>query len=180
LGTELPPAPLQNAQYYYDGDGNLVKSVVNGTTTYYPSTAYQEEVSSTGSSKFFKYYSLGGQKIAMRTISGSDNTLNWLVNDHLGSTNVTTDDQGNLKSEIRYTPFGEVRSTNGTTPTDYRYTGQLKAEVGLYYYNARWYDSYLPPMVIYLAANRTGQRLGFAYDGDLHEKLKHVFSLPIQ
>ena len=54
--TEAPPAPLLNAHYYYDGDGNLVKSVVNDTTTYYPSTAYQEEVSGSGT-KFYKYYS---------------------------------------------------------------------------------------------------------------------------
>jgi RHS repeat-associated protein len=113
--------------------------VVNDTTTYYPSTAYQEEVSGSGP-KTYKYYSLGGQKIAMRT----NGTLNWLVTDHLGSTNVATDSSGNLTSEIRYSAFGEVRSTNGTTATDYRYTGQLQqAEIGLDYYRARWYDAYL-------------------------------------
>jgi hypothetical protein len=28
--TELTPEPLQNVYYNYDGDGNLVKSVING------------------------------------------------------------------------------------------------------------------------------------------------------
>jgi len=41
-----------------------------------------------------------------------------------------------------YKPFGEVRYTSGTTPTQYTYTGQYSnmAEIGLMYYNARWYD----------------------------------------
>ena len=37
--------------------------------------------------------------------------------------------------------WGETRYTWGTTPTTYRYTGQREqAELGLYYYGARWYD----------------------------------------
>ncbi len=121
--------------YTHNGDGYLVKSVVNGITTYYPSTAYQEE-----ETKITKYYSLGGQKVAMRT----NGVLTWLVTDHLGSTNVTANADGSLQSEMRYRAFGETRYTNGITPTDYRYTGQLQqAEVGLYFYNARWYDPQL-------------------------------------
>ncbi|WP_160317452.1 RHS repeat-associated core domain-containing protein [Ornatilinea apprima] len=61
--------------------------------------------------------------------------------DHLGSASVTANVDGSLNSELRYTAFGEVRYNNGLTPTDYRYTGQLEqAELGLYYYVARWYD----------------------------------------
>lgn len=37
-----------------------------------------------------------------------------------------------------------IREQTGTTPTDYMYTGQRQeAEIGLYYYVARWYDPYL-------------------------------------
>jgi RHS repeat-associated protein len=137
--TEPAPEALQNAKYTYDGDGNMVKSVVNDDITYYPSRAYQKD-NHAGTVKVLKYYSLAGQRVAMRT----NGTLNWLVTDHLGSTNITADASGNLTSEIRYTAFGEVRYTNGTTPTDYRYTGQLQqAEIGLDFYNARWYDAQL-------------------------------------
>lgn len=40
---------------------------------------------------------------------------------------------------------GESRYTSGTLPTDYQYTGQRSQvdAVGLYYYNARWYDPVL-------------------------------------
>ena len=46
-----------------------------------------------------------------------------------------------LNSEIRYSAFGEVRYSSGTTPTDYQYTNQLnQPDIGLYYYVARFYD----------------------------------------
>ena len=44
-----------------------------------------------------------------------------------------------LVSKLLYHPWGTTRYTNGTTPTDYGYTGQMK-EGDIYYYGARWYD----------------------------------------
>jgi RHS repeat-associated protein len=78
----------------------------------------------------------------VRTIvNGTQNTLNWTLSDHLGSSSVTTTANGTWYSELRYSAFGETRYSSGITPTDYRYTGQLEqADVNLYYYNARWYD----------------------------------------
>jgi RHS repeat-associated protein len=54
------------------------------------------------------------------------------------------DSLGGNPRELRYYPWGEVRWASGTTPTDYRFTGQMQvASIGLYFYNARWYDSAL-------------------------------------
>ncbi|MFZ3080680.1 MAG: RHS repeat-associated core domain-containing protein [Bellilinea sp.] len=84
-----------------------------------------------------KYYFAGANRIAMR----ENGTLTWLLSDHLGSTSVTANASGSLASSLRYTAFGEVRATSGTTSTDYRYTGQREeSELGLYYYVARFYD----------------------------------------
>jgi len=48
---------------------------------------------------------------------------------------------GRGAAELRYKAWGETRYTNGTTPTTYRFTGQREeATIGLYFYNARWYD----------------------------------------
>ncbi|MEN6436470.1 MAG: hypothetical protein ABFD58_11735 [Anaerolineaceae bacterium] len=33
MPTEQPPAPLEHEYYVYDGDGNLVKSIVNYAAT---------------------------------------------------------------------------------------------------------------------------------------------------
>jgi RHS repeat-associated protein len=89
-----------------------------------------------------KYYYAASRRIAMRT----DGTLNWLFSDHLSSTTIVTDESGTIVSEMKYTAFGEIRSENGVSPTDYTYTytGQrFEVEFGLSYYVARWLDSYL-------------------------------------
>ena len=71
-------------------------------------------------------------------------TLSYLLSDHLGSTSITTNSSGVLVSELRYKPWGETRYSSGTTPTNYKYTGQREeSSFGLYFYNARWYDSSL-------------------------------------
>jgi len=68
-------------------------------------------------------------------------SLTWLLTDPLGSTSVTADASANLVSSLSYTAFGETRYASGSTSTDYLYTGQREeAELGLYYYVARWYD----------------------------------------
>ncbi|MHC1730426.1 MAG: RHS repeat-associated core domain-containing protein [Bacteroidales bacterium] len=50
---------------------------------------------------------------------------------------------GGSESEQRYTAWGSSRYTSGAAPTKEKYTGQLEAEAGLYFYNARWYAPYL-------------------------------------
>ena len=70
-----------------------------------------------------------------------DGTVTFLLTDHLGSTNVTTDSSGVLVSSMLYTAFGETRSSYGITASDYLYTGQREEnEIGLYFYQARFYD----------------------------------------
>jgi RHS repeat-associated protein len=120
-----------SASFVYDGDGRRVKATVNGVTSYYVGDHY--EVSG-GVVK--KYYTAGGQRIAMR----SGGTLSWLLNDHLGGTAHTVSGTAET-GEVRYRAFGVTRFTSGVTPTTYRFTGQREeAALGLYYYNARWCD----------------------------------------
>jgi RHS repeat-associated protein len=81
-----------------------------------------------------------------------------LLTDHLGSTSLTTDSSGASVSELRYTPFGEIRyswtanlsTTPPYTPTRYTFTGQYSymddpapsasQGFGLMFYVSRWYD----------------------------------------
>jgi RHS repeat-associated protein len=44
---------------------------------------------------------------------------------------------------VLYRAWGEIRHSSGGTPTDQRYTGQRDFGLGLYFYNARFYDSSL-------------------------------------
>ena len=65
----------------------------------------------------------------------------FLLSDHLGSTSVIADENGNKVGELRYKPWGESRYAEGAALTDYRFTGQrLDEETGLYFYGSRWYD----------------------------------------
>ncbi|MDE3091653.1 MAG: RHS repeat-associated core domain-containing protein [Chloroflexota bacterium] len=57
----------------------------------------------------------------------------------MGSTSVTS---GATSSTQTYYAFGAVRTTSGTLPTDYTFTGQkFDADAALMYYGARYYDA---------------------------------------
>jgi RHS repeat-associated protein len=90
------------------------------------------------------YYYAGAARIAFRVKDSTNNEqVYYLFTDHLGSTNVTSDQYGNQVSLMLYKAWGESRlPSGGSSLTDYRFTGQRADEgIGLYFYNARWYDS---------------------------------------
>ncbi len=73
----------------------------------------------------------------------------YIHQDHLGSTSLVTDDQGQVIGKQVYYPFGLTRqsgnlpqTTNYQLPTERQYTSQVsdQTETGLYYYNARYYN----------------------------------------
>jgi RHS repeat-associated protein len=124
-----------SASFGYDGDGRLVTATVGSTTTCYIGNYYEQ----TGST-IRKYYYHAGKRVAMR--DGS--TLYWLLTDHLGSTAIAATSTGVLSGELRYKAWGETRYTTGTVASKYRFTGQREeSTIGLYFYNARWYDAAL-------------------------------------
>jgi RHS repeat-associated protein len=119
--------------------------VLGTTTTVFVGSHY--EVTG-GAAK--KYYTAGGQTVAMR----DNDTLYWLLTDHasassaqaLGSTSKVITAGGTLHSQQLYKPWGENRYALVTSlPTRYQYTGQYSyvSDFGLHFYNARWYDSQL-------------------------------------
>jgi hypothetical protein len=126
---------------------------MDGATTVFPSTSGFDALrlnprlrASVGShyevkgTTVTKYYFAGATRIAVRT----GGTLSYLLGDHLGSSSVTTDANGVKTASALYKAFGETRYTLGNLGTDYHFTGQCKeSALGIYYFNARWYDSYL-------------------------------------
>lgn len=81
------------------------------------------------------YYYADGQRIAMK----NNGVLSYLYGDQLGSVSAIADGSGALVRKTLYHPWGTTRYTQGSNPTDYAYTGQMR-EGGIYFYNARWYD----------------------------------------
>jgi RHS repeat-associated protein len=89
------------------------------------------------------YIFANGQRIAVREYTATASAVYFLLDDHLGSLNVTVDSNGNWVGSIRYTAFGEVRLQSGQAETEHKYTGQLSMGIGLYFYQSRMYDSAL-------------------------------------
>ncbi len=75
--------------------------------------------------------------------------------DHLGSSQLMTDRDGDVVQQYGYSPFGREDYKNNTLAFSVsdRYTGQtLDEETGLYYYGARYYD---PELARFIQADTT-------------------------
>ncbi|MBU1750375.1 MAG: hypothetical protein KKA73_22045, partial [Chloroflexi bacterium] len=90
-----------------------------------------------------KYYVFNGKRVAMRR----DGVLHFIHQDHLGSTSLLTDQNGDEVDDSRlyYYPYGSVRAGDpAALPTEFNFTGQrLDRSTGLLYYGARYYDPLL-------------------------------------
>jgi len=128
-------------KYYYDGEGKRVKkeSFENGTlktTTYYINQYFEKEITNGGSPKVRKFYA----GIAFR----EGDTLTYSLADHLSSTTLLTNSQGQKTGDFRYYPYGSPilnsqLTTNNLPPNSW--IGQkLDTESGLYFLNARYYS----------------------------------------
>ena len=115
------------------------------TTRYFTSTSLSAgfngayETASDGTWK--KYFTFAGQTIAMKDANG----LKYFLTDHLGSISAVLNSSGNVLSQQRYLPFGEIRPDVGSiTQTDFGYTGQRNINgLGLMDYKARFYSPYI-------------------------------------
>ncbi len=124
---------LQNT---YDGDGTRLIRVANGTTTHDVGDWYEVDPS-TGLDT--AYDPFNGQPIAMKTGS----TLTYLHHDHLGSLVAASNASGGEVASARYWPFGGLRSSTGTLPTDRLFTGQIRDlnDDRFYFFKARYDDA---------------------------------------
>jgi RHS repeat-associated protein len=132
-------------RYSYDADGARVRKESKSEVTRIIGPHY-EVVVATASGQVLtttKYYDFGGQRIAVRQMTGQNDTLSYLHGDHLGSTSVTTSNSGAKTNDVRYYAYGGQRTGNLLAlPTDHTFTGQkLDRGTGLLYYGARYYDS---------------------------------------
>jgi RHS repeat-associated protein len=148
--TKQPPVkndPASVTNFTYDAGGQRVKTVEpDGTIIDYPFPGYEVSDPGLSSQTVRLTLSLGGQAVAVRVITNSDNDLYYLFNDHLGSTGVIGNGNVVAGSRTYYMPFGDYRVGGAPTQTitDRGYTGHLHNNtgangVGLIYMNARFY-----------------------------------------
>ena len=138
--------------YIYDGDGQRVEKCTEGTT---PGTC-----SSTAAGTFYWLHA-GGGTLAESDLGGNwtaayglihgeiiervdlpANVVHYYFHDHLNSTNIVTDIDGNILNESDYYPYGgEIVITSGDS-NRYKFTGKERdAESGLDNFGARFYSS---------------------------------------
>jgi len=124
------------AEYFYDHNGQRLKKVENGVTTYYIGKHYDTQVAVDGKVKNnTSYYFANGERVAKKDSAGK---LTYFHGDHLGSTNAVTDDGGKLVEWTKYYPFGDLREGGSER---YTYTGKEKDGLtDWYYYEARFYS----------------------------------------
>src|SRR5208282_3556654 len=61
----------------------------------------------------------------------------------LGSITSLTDTTGNLAASYVYDSFGNLTASTGSVTNPFQYTGrEFDPETGLYYYRARYYDTF--------------------------------------
>ncbi|MCP4525482.1 MAG: RHS repeat-associated core domain-containing protein [Aestuariibacter sp.] len=87
-----------------------------------------------------KYYYHGGKRVAMRVDESGESEVYYLHGDHLGSTSLSTDENGGMVARQLYHPYGTTRYSEGTLATDFGFTGQRKdSSTGLVFMHARYY-----------------------------------------
>ncbi|WNY24062.1 hypothetical protein MmiHf6_13870 [Methanimicrococcus hongohii] len=117
------------AEFVYDESGNRIKKIENGIVSYYISEDFDIE-----DGEETVYYFANGNRVAKNSTEGTF----WYLDDHLGSTNVMIDSEGELVERTLYYPFGSHREGG---EEKYSFTGkEFDSEIGLYYYGARYYN----------------------------------------
>jgi RHS repeat-associated protein len=138
--------------YSYDFAGNRVSQTVGSTTTIYPNKYYSITSTTNGTTTYATttvYVYNGDQLIAQldQTYTNGATTsvqkLRYIHPDHLGSTNLATDDVGNVVQTLEYYPYGEIRlnQRSGMYNEQHKYIGQYSDATGLDYLNARYLNS---------------------------------------
>jgi RHS repeat-associated protein len=135
-----PSSPTSTDSFLYDGAGNRVEQVVTsaGTSTTTLYVGDLEQLVTNGASTTSTTYYYAGSRLVAEAVNGA---ISYLPSDGLGSVTVALSSTGTVQAAQLYSPYGAVRCSSGTMPTDYGYTGQRSdAATGLDYYGARYYD----------------------------------------
>ena len=171
---EIPSASKETTTMVYDGDGGRVKKVTTSqghkVTSIYIGSLYEED--SEGNAKCHIF--LGSNRAF--TIDHRLSTIDcyYYHSDHLGSSNIISDSQGNQAQLLEYTPFGLTKRAEGEYNTNYRFTGKLFDNTGLYYYGARYYD---PELGRFITADPTIQH---PYDPQDFNRYAYARNNPIK
>jgi len=130
------------ATYQYNSSGERIrKNTAAGSTeyAYFGGNVIAEKNVSTAA--WTNYIFFNGKRVARRDPSGA---VHYYLGDHLGSTSMVVDANGNKENESEFCPFGGELQFSASADNHYKFTGKVRdAESGLDYFGARNYSSTL-------------------------------------
>ncbi len=134
------------AAFTYDGDNLRIKKITSSAETIYVRGAAGEVLAEyTKSGELLAEYAyLDGKRLCKITTNekGIEHRI-YYHDDLVGTPLALTNDSGVVVARGENFPFGEDATAN-TIPGPHKFTGkELDEEIGLYYFNARYYDAQL-------------------------------------
>jgi len=129
--------------YTYDGDGNRVKKANGSAGTLYwymaPGIVAESDLSGNLTSE---YVFFDGERVARRDNPSSSGPIFYYFSDHLKTTDIATDAQGNIKNESDFYPWGGELQFLANDSNHYKFTGKERdSETQLDYFGARYYSN---------------------------------------
>jgi RHS repeat-associated protein len=128
--------------YGYDHAGQRVFQATGSATTSYPNRYYNVASSSLAATTTKHIFSPDGTLLATVVGSGTANaSTTYLHPDHLGGTNVATDQNGEVVQTLDYYPYGSQRINSGSSAEQRRFIGEeFDGDTDFSYLNARYYQ----------------------------------------
>ena len=177
--------PSYTTVYTYDHEGErTIKYSDLGETLYFDSMWLEADTEGTGRLRCTKNIYIGETRIASKLNYKGEGTdyedihTYYYHTDHLSSSNVVTDADGEVYEHMEYTPYGEkwILDQNDNSKYDmipYRFTAkEWDEETGLYYMSARYLN---PETSRWVSSDPTGWGLVNPMDGDFN--LRSRFSI---
>ncbi|TCO55807.1 polymorphic toxin-type HINT domain-containing protein [Actinocrispum wychmicini] len=128
----------KETSFVYDADGNrLIRRDPDGITLYLGAQEVRWNPNG-GEPAATRYYTHGGQVVAMRV---EDGPLTWLAGDHQATAQIAIDSQTNAVTRRRQLPFGAPRGDQVAWPSQRGFVGGTQdPSTGLTHLGAREYD----------------------------------------
>lgn len=127
--------------YLYDAAGSRLVRRQGGSRTVYLPGGQEATVDAAGAVSAVRYYSFGGQTVAVRTgPKGSD--VSSIISDPQGTAEMVVQNVTNTLTQRRDDPFGNPRGLQPASwPGDRGFVNQPKDATGFVQMGARYYDS---------------------------------------
>jgi RHS repeat-associated protein len=139
--------PDATTNFVYDGDGGRVKKSVttsqgHNVTTYIGSLFEKNDYTDSGNqiTQIKHIFAVAARVCSVKSVDNGPATADYYHSDHLGSSSVITDQNGQQVQHLEYAPYGSIVQNEGSDVTAYKFTGKELDSTGLYFYSARYYD----------------------------------------